>query len=370
MILPVQMHKPTSIIVASISSRQYVKMAAEAGFKVIAIDAFADEDTKAFASQWFVAPLKNGAFEVEAFLAIVDALDWADIMGVCYGSGFESQPELLAKIEQRLPVFGNHSISVKSCKDPLVFFDFCVQNGFNFPHVSHSVPLELQNNWLVKSIGGSGGSHIQYLTQSVEHASDVYFQQFILGVPVSCLFVAHDAKTQIIGFNEQWLSPVENAPFRYGGAVSHFELPKYLQLTMQAFINKATNHWGLVGINSCDAIWQDGELYFLEINPRLSATAALYTSTVGDLFLAHLAACKKENVQSLVVSNESKATAIKYVEHPMCVSKGVDWPNWVTDRPADASLIESEMPLCSINSSGKTMNAAKKLVKIRMNSLL
>lgn len=66
-----------------------------AGFKVTAIDGFADSQTQAMASLTALAPFDHDGFQAEALLAMIDTLDTAGYVGFVYGSGFEAQPDFV-----------------------------------------------------------------------------------------------------------------------------------------------------------------------------------------------------------------------------------------------------------------------------------
>ena len=90
--------------------------AVQAGFKVSAIDGFADSQTQAMANMTAVAPFDNDGFQADALLAIIDTLDPNRYIGFVYGSGFEAQPTLLAEITKRIPLLGNLPATLTSVK--------------------------------------------------------------------------------------------------------------------------------------------------------------------------------------------------------------------------------------------------------------
>jgi uncharacterized protein len=72
----------STIIIAAISSRIYVQAAVDAGFDVIAIDAFCDVDTQQLAKQVLKVPVNNGQFDAEMLLNNLKKIDLNGIDGV------------------------------------------------------------------------------------------------------------------------------------------------------------------------------------------------------------------------------------------------------------------------------------------------
>jgi len=204
-----------------------VAAAKRAGYVVTAIDAFADKQTLELADSTIVIDYDSHGFDADALLAAVRTLDASQYAGFVYGSGFDAQPELLQKIADIIPVIGNSPATVCAVKTVASFFSALQQANIAHPAVFGLQPVNHHSDvYLRKFAGGCGGTHIK-MAGSDDAELDVnhYYQQFIAGRSVSLLFIAspiNDSfeKVEVIGFNEQWLSPTAAMPFRYGGAVS------------------------------------------------------------------------------------------------------------------------------------------------------
>jgi len=359
-----QMPNKTLVIIA-ISSRPYVKAAKDAGFDVIAVDAFVDQDTQAMAKQCIQVACTGHQFDAQALLRALDAIDSADIFGVCYGAGFEAQPDLLASIGQRFRLLGNSADTIKASKHPEIFAAFCHANQFLTPAISMNQPSVL-DDWLVKEVGGSGGAHIQWASAyQAPLKSNQYFQQMQIGTPVSCLFLASEQDVQVIGMNEQWVDADKHTPFKYGGAVSQIALSANLVETFKQFVSLASKQFNLKGLNSVDAVVDGEQLVMLEINPRLSATVDLYAPEKGTLMASHVSAFCIEAMPTLVLSTQSKAHHIVYAHQPVQIAKDKIWPEWVSDIPSQSQYFEIGMPICTVTSSAGNVQEAKHLVQAR-----
>lgn len=329
-------------------------------------------------------------FDANALMVAVDALDLSRFVGFVYGSGFEAQPELLVKIAVKLPLIGNCSGTVAAVKTPAVFFAALQQLNINYPGASHSFPDEHSNDYLIKFAGGSGGTHIR---SAKPHGclltGKYYYQQKIDGRPVSLLFLANKHDIEVIGFNEQWLNPSADAPYRYGGAVSNVKLSTCVQQQLINAAQKLTREFGLVGLNSLDAIvdetvnaahayGQDSQMFVLEINPRLSATVDLYSCTKQNLFERHVKVCLNEGCLSNDDLNQNdayqlnlqcKAHAIVYAAEEIKLSAPVLWPDWVSDTaPLSEKIItiSAGESVCTVLAYADGADTAKKIAQSRV----
>ncbi len=358
-----------TIIIAAISSRAYVQAAVSAGFKVIAIDAFADVDTQKIAQQVYQCSIENGQFDAEYFLENLQKIDLNNCLGLCFGAGFEAQPELLASIAQQLPLIGNTAKVVDSIKMPQPFFSLCDTLKIAYPPTQLERPVN-SLGWLQKQIGGSGGAHIKRalpldFTTSKLH----YYQKIQAGTPYSCLFLANGNNAQVIGFNEQWCEASAFLPYRYGGAVSQIDLTKQVKNIIIEFITKATPFFSLNGLNNCDFLVHENTVYMLEINPRLSASLNLYRAEKGDLFVAHVAACMGNLADWPTVEQKSRAHHIVYANKATQVPITMDWPEWVCDIPQPNSYIPAGAPICTVVAEARTAKLAKQKVLARVADL-
>lgn len=354
-----------TLIIAAISSRAYVQAAVAAGYAVIAIDAFADVDTQRLAKTVIQIDVHDGQFHAQQLLDCLAEMDLSACLGFCYGAGFEAQPSLLQQIATLLPVIGNHAQALERCKNPQSFFALCDAFAMPHPKTVYAKPMHY-SGWLQKTIGASGGAHIQPIfAQKKVLSRAVYYQQKIEGEPVSCLFLANGSHAQVVGFNAQWCSPISSSPYRFGGLVSNIVIDEQIQDKLTAFVQFLTQELGLKGLNSCDCIIQNAEISVLELNPRLSASVGLYQAKNGNLFASHIAAClgKLADSDSWPVADKvSRAMQVVYASRMTKISLAPDWPEWVCDIPQPDSAIAVEMPICSVIAEAHTASLARQKV--------
>ena len=361
--------KKPKLIIAALSSRAYVKAAVQAGFEVVAIDIFCDMDTQKIAHQTHQVALSENGFDAKQLLTTLASLDLSTFTGFCYGAGFEAQPELLTAIAKYLPVFGNNEEAVRHVKNPQMFQALCHAFEMATPPTLFKRPRS-SIGWLSKVVGASGGWHIKALLPLELSPNKVlYYQQIVLGTPISCLFLADGIHAEVIGFSEQWCAPSMLHPYRYGGAVSHAEVSAPCKLQIEAFIRAMTYKLTLRGINSADFIVDGNRVYALEINPRLSATLDLYSAKRGDFFVAHIAACQAQLTDWPKVKNTSRAHHIIYTSKIAHVPSDMDWPEWVSDIPQPNTILAADLPLCTVIAEAHTARLAKQKVLERAADL-
>jgi predicted ATP-grasp superfamily ATP-dependent carboligase len=166
-------------------------------------------------------------------------------------------------------------------------------------------------------------------------------------------------------------------PYRYGGAVSQIDLTASVQDQLLKAAQQLTAEFSLLGLNSLDAVLQDGVAYVLEINPRLSASVGLYETVDGEMSLLamHVAACKQAQTytlpSSVAVKSGSVAQAVIYSELPLSIPANFIWPDWVQDCPSPQSSIQMHAgePICTVLASADKADAAKQLLAIRVKML-
>lgn len=354
------------------SARPFVQAAVAAGYEVIALDAFADRDTGQFASGLHALKYSDGAFDAAELEATLKEIALQGPLGLVYGSGFETQPALLALVEQYMPLIGNSVRVVRNMKRAITFF--ALLDVLNIPRP----PVCLQQmsdedlaaaSWLTKKNGGSGGTHIRRATAEIPLEPGSYYQQEMQGIPVSLLFAADGMNVKEVGFNQQWLAPTALMPYRYGGAVSHAELPQAVRQLLLTAAKKLTSAVGLRGLNSIDAIMQGERVWVLELNPRLTATFDLYPAEHGQLFELHLQAAAGTLANWPQIGRRARAHYIVYAPENINLPESFDWPEWTADIPATGALIKAGEPVCTVTAEADSAEQAVALMAERVKVL-
>lgn len=348
-----------------------MRAATAAGYEVIALDAFADCDTRANAREVHLLHHHDGAFDAAALRDVLPRLVDAGVQGLAYGSGFEANPALLTQVAGALPLIGNPARVVGHMKRALTFFALLEALEIPYPEVRLQALADAAPtaDWLLKKNGGSGGTHVRRADARQPLEPGGYYQRAVAGIPVSLLFVADGRTARGIGFNQQWLAPTATQPYRYGGAVSRAELPLPVRRQLLLAAQKLTAAVGLRGLNSIDGIMAGEQLWLLELNPRLSASFDLYAAADGGLFELHLQAAAGRVTTWPRLDAQARAHYIVYAPDDLRLPAGFAWPEWVADVPAPSSEIGREQPICTVTAAAATATLAVQLLSGRVGQL-
>lgn len=303
----------------------------------------------------------EGGFDADDLwrkLSVINPLDAI----VTYGSGLENQPELLEKISRHFSLLGNTPDVVARIKDPRRFFSLLDKLDIAYPDTRLNEPAEMAG-WLVKETGGSGGTHIR-LWDGVPGG---YYQRQMDGLPASVLFLADGKNIEVVGYNEQWLAPVPGKPFRYGGAVGNANFSSDIKASMVEAARKVVVATSLRGLNSMDFLLMPERALVLEVNPRLSASFALYDTP--NLFERHLQACRGKLMPLSERAAGSKAHLIYYTSYDVVATDGVKWPEWTADLPPAGTMCKAGEPVCTVLAQAHDARGAKELAFARAHQI-
>ena len=336
---------PNRLIVIAQSARMLAQMAVDSGFEVIAIDCFADLDTRNLA----VLSFKVESLALDDLQPVLEKLqeDYG-LMSVVYGSGFEHFVDSLGYLEQHWQLLGNPPSLYKQFQDKQTLFETFNQLSISYPEVRFTAPDDLSGKWLVKPIQGEGGQAVRvYFEPVTDH---VYWQRYCAGQSYSALFVASGDVVDIIGFNSQAIIAEGDDYFSFAGVISHATLPKSIRHLIAQWLKKLLAIYPLRGLGSLDFMLENGQCYALEINARVPASAQLYGNQV---FNYHLQACLGclAKIQGLPLS--SAGYRLIYAKREICITEEIAWPKWAVDRPESGAFIGKGQAICSIIANGK-----------------
>jgi len=288
---------------------------------------------------------------------------------VVYGSGFEGRPGLLARLARGRTLLGNRPAVVAAIKDPRRFFPMLARLGIPHPVVRYAMPAKAAG-WLVKRIGGAGGTHVRWAGVGSVRSAD-YFQGFQPGEPASVLFLADGQRAVIIGFNRQWVAPPRaGLSFLYGGAVGRIAVPPPVESGIRSQLNDLVAATGLVGLNGLDFLLRDEEWSVLEINPRPTATAELYDADFPRGLLEwHIRATRGELPGEPVPDGPARAHAILLAPAPWMVAPDFQFPEWCRDLPDPGHDFSGGDPVCTVHAAASSPERALQLVRQRTDDL-
>lgn len=370
--LPLPAKSPSkngALLIASISGRALAAAARRAGHRPLVADLFRDCDTVALAERAVKLPgdLHSGMAGDGLIPALRQLAGDERPAALVLGSGFERQPELVESLARQFPVAGCSGEAIRAVKSPDRLARACAELAIPHPELSWRVPPDPEN-WVVKTSGGAGGSHIGR-ANGAPLSTGRYFQRFIEGDSVSALFVAAGKDTRIVGFSRQWVARTRSAPYRYGGAVRLRRFPHAMAEQIGGWLCALARHANLVGLCSADFIRSPSGTYTLiEINPRPGATLDIFDDHKAPLITAHLDASAGRSFR-LPEFTDAMASMIAYTDAPIASFPAFAWPDWAADRQSPGTQLAAGDPVCTIFARGLSIAATRKALKANALSL-
>ena len=350
----------TVLAVAALSARMLAEAARDDGFEVIALDVFGDADTRRAGSQWasIGAPAALRIDAVMLLSALTELARRGDVIGWVAGSGFDAQPDLLARGASVLPLIGTPADAVQRVRDPQTFFDELDRQGIAHPPVQMTAPADAAG-WLVKDARGCGGWHISRALQGEPAPAHHYFQREVPGTPMSATFIANGSDACVLGFNQLTVRPVGARPFVFCGAVGPVPLPPGVAQRIVAVVRRIAAGFSLRGLASLDFMLDGAAFSVLEVNPRPPASMGLYGG--HGVVAAHLRACLHAELpldSSVSSGGAVQGSEIVFAPHPIALdapaAQRLAGRAGCHDLPFTATHFNVTDPVCSVSAQGDT----------------
>ena len=366
--------EPYDLAVVALSARALARSAKRAGLRALAIDLFADADTREHAACVVrVPPARSGLCLDRTALIATLRRHAPEGLPVTLGAGFEHAPKLMRAIGGRNPILGARPDTVALLKNPEAFAALLQRLGIAHPDTisGDAAARPMEGDWLSKRVGASGGSHIRVST--LRPGVQRYLQRRVRGRAISTLFLADGLSASVAGYSEQWTDPTRRKPFRYGGAVGPVIVEPYIGRRIAEALDALVAATGLRGLASADMILPYGapeDFILVEINPRPGATLDVFDRGDGPSLLAlHLEASAGRLPPKVAALETAHAAAVVYARRAVSVA-GRQRPVWTADWPSCDDVIPAGAPICTIIASAATPSGARALVETRRAQLL
>lgn len=356
------MPSPYLLIIAA-SARMLAQAAYQAGVKAVVIDVFADTDTRRYAAAWRQVASLNLNDLLPALEPLLTEYPLHDLI---YGSGFESFPESLSYLNQRLHLVGNSPATFANTVNKQAFFAVLDSLQIPYPDSVFSPPNP-DGGWLSKPLRGQGGLGIRHW--QAEPLAESYWQKYQTGLPHSALFLADGRHLQVLGFHRQWTTVAGPHGFLFAGLINRTALSTRHQTLITAWLRQLVPILGLNGLNSLDFIQDGATLWVLEINPRPSASMQLYD---GDLLSQHRHACAGHLPAASEDSAKNAACAyqIIYAQETVYIPDMLVWPQNCADLPPTGTVCPTGEPICSMIVRQKTAQMVYEQLQYQQRALL
>ena len=360
-----------AVLIAAQAGRALAEAARRAGLRPYVADLFGDADTLAVAEAYRPLPGRFGTAPLAAeTLAAVDDLAAAagGSIGLVLGSGFEDAPGLVADLARRHRLLAASAGTIADLKDPAAFAALCARLDVPHPAISMDPPDE-PSRWLLKRIGGSGGSHIRAATRSAPPRGH-YLQARVPGRAYALNVLADGRTIRILAVTEQWCAPSPIRPFRYAGALVRAAaeppaLPSAIVAAIADAAARIVTATGLRGLASADVLVDGSDWWLMEINPRPGATLDILDRRAVPLLQAHIAACLGAMPELGAPPVGAAAAQICYADRELAPVPDHDWPDCVRDRPRPGSVVRRDAPLCTVLAEGADRAEALDLLESR-----
>jgi predicted ATP-grasp superfamily ATP-dependent carboligase len=360
---------PGKLLLVSCSARLLAQSASRASIRSVALDHYADADTRISAEISLRIPDTGRGFDQQALLDAASLWAPAEEYPLVYGGGFDASPDLLVRLVQGRELIGNSATLLSNMRNPHYFFSLLDQLDIPYPEISFDTPDDPEN-WLVKAGCSEGGKGVRFCEDAVIRPDD-YFQRKIEGSPASALFLANGRQATIIGFSTLWTESSADNPFLFIGAMSHVSLSAEERYRWHDRINALVRMTGLKGLNSMDFMMDTkGTLRVLEVNTRPSATMALYEPDYPEgLLAAHIRCCQGLELPDAMPTPAVRAFRVVITRSSLSVGEAANWPLWCDDLPVPHSVISQGQPLCTVRAESETVQQTLGLIRERVDTI-
>ncbi len=368
-----------AIVVVANSARLLAEIGRADGFEVIALDMFGDRDTRAAASAWY--DLRDGSglrFDAGRLLGTLQTIASRRVRGWVAGSGFEANLALLQAGAEVLPLLGNPPGLVARVRDPGHFHARLSALGITHPETRVEPPADA-SGWLFKDAHACGGWHVRAAAMAPARAgAGAYYQREVRGTPMSVLLLADGRRWRALGYARQIVRPIGRHRHVFHGSVGPVMLPAVVRAQVDAMIDKLVPEFGLRGLNGLDFMLVGERALVLELNPRPTASLALFDRVIpGGVLRAHADVCQGAPLPAFGAAEEHegvRASEIVYASRSGVASRAFcDWlggQSWSRDRPLPGTPHGAGEPLCSVLASAESSAAAEARLKRRRLAVL
>jgi len=346
--------KPILLIGANI--RFLAENAVRHGHNVYTIDYYGDTDTQKLCPNKSSLRDGDGQFTL---MSLVDLARGVDNCGIVFGPGFENDLVARSNLKKIGPVFGADAESIRMVRNPDELSKAAASWDFMYPLSTMARPGSTGAvRWLVKPLAGMGGEGVHFLDDTGSDRSDVYYQEFVEGLPSSAAVVSNGSDAAVLGVMTQIVGDESfgASGFRFVGNVFPHPFSDEIHKDVTAMAESLTLEFNLRGLWSFDFIYHQ-RLSLIEVNPRISAGMGLLGAvTMNDLLGMHMDGVTRTK-SSLIIDPGSSggyhAHARVFAERDGVFSGAKLWEEkGAMDIPHDGDVIMAGSPILTISAFG------------------
>lgn len=352
------------------SARMLAQSIRRGGWQPIALDLFADLDTRLACRAWYRVPSRDGRFDPEALWETIQTvLAEHQLQGWVYGSGFDTLSNLIGQLARRCPLFGNRAEVARICTRPQEFFPLLDRLAIPYPEISWTAPSATlpqdgngESGWLVKR-GGEGGLGVSIYQGE---CSDGYYQRRLSGRVFTLAFLAGMGRVWWYGFNTLYQADYNaRCPFLFAGAINRAWLPAGVAQAVIGYALRLSRALDLCGLHGLDFMLDGDVPRVLELNPRPGAALGLWdTAWPLGLMAAQVRVCRGEQVMGFMPV-PVQGFKIVFAQHEARIPAGWRWPDWCADLTPPGTIVAEGAPVCSVTASGSSVARVEAQLEVR-----
>ncbi len=323
-----------------------------AGFDVVAADLFADEDLAS----------RCPAEKVDDYPAgLADWLISQDVDAWLYTGALENYPDLVDRMAEIRPLWGNQGTALRQCRDPFELQQALQATSFSLPDTRRSADgLPRDGSWLCKACDGAGGSGVWALEDEAAVArayeTDAAFQRYVFGTPASAAYASDGLSCQLLGITEQLVGAWQlHAPrWAYCGSLFRRDLWTHYSESLQHVGEVLSRYFKLRGVFGIDLVLAGEQDCILEVNPRYTASMEVVESHKDTSAIAEHARCFGTEASS-VGTRPIVGKAVLYARQQATISPSFTAllldsarAGRVADIPVAESVIMKGQPVLSV----------------------
>lgn len=382
------MATPT-LIVAGVSARLMAEAAARDGYRVIALDAFGDLDTRRASAAWLPIA-RPDALSIDGSLllqALAGRGRERGVIGWVAGSGFDHAPLWLEQAAERLPLLGTAPAALRALRDPLKWFPLLARLGLAHPPTRLELPAEGvdRSGWLVKDLHASGGWSVRPAEGVTRLADSECVQRELLhATPISALFVADGQRAVLVGCQRQLVTTIGALRHVYAGVIGPITLAPRVLAAIERALAQLVPATQVRGLASLDLLVTDEAdeqpIRVLELNARPPGSLALYPHC--PLMRAHVDACRGELPSAAMLregsarggSAELRGLEIVYARRRVRIgtraAQDLAARDDAHDLPAAGQSFDAGQPIASLSARGDDVGAVRAALARSREALL
>jgi predicted ATP-grasp superfamily ATP-dependent carboligase len=388
-----------SLLLCGASVRSLAESVIAAGIRPLCVDFFEDEDLSQLLNRGrgrFVGRISSFAELPTVIHSVRRSIP------LLWAGGLENHTSVLRQIAQQRPVIGAEPDRVDQIRNPYQLMSWLSNAGLLVPRTASEATADVDLVWLRKPVDSSGGLGIRSNSASLVRSDSSpvtglsrapldhtrhYLQEYIDGVPMSAVFCSDGRRVTLIGSSLQlvgWPS-LGSSDFHFCGNLGPVDPGESVTSDLLKAGQTLVDQTGIRGMFGIDFVLRMGTVWFLEVNPRFTASHMIYepssglASDKGSLVSRHLASlgwrsssrsAQVRRASCAFLPTDVHARFILWATEDYSVPEDFaasfsDAGTFVklADIPAARSTVTAGSPICSVHVSAASLGSLQQTLE-------